>query len=269
MHLANIWNYLIYKQSFTPSWYVCCLVITAFKQCLKVLHSNPLRHTHPAKTNPKRTPNKKTRPEAFSQLKLVLFSIWSMLYQNSIVSMYSSIHLTSLLGEGPTRYDTELKLLSGCYSCNTARHLQTHLKLCPWLYYIHLRKWCVHESQPGNASCSLLRAFVFRERLMKCYYFFSLIKQKPPEMSLVGSKIPSVVEVSAFWQHDSVLCIFNLTAVQFFLVNLRPCKHFCACLSFSQMILQLGFLSHVELNTGKKVWKIKTSEETNPLRVTS
>lgn len=91
---------------------------------------------------------------------------------------------------------------------------------------------------------------------------FFPIKQPPLEVSPVGSKIPSIVEVSAFWQRDSVLCIFNLTTIQIFLVNLRSCKLFCAYLSFfSQMILQLGFLLHVELNTAIKVWKIRTSEE--------
>lgn len=222
---------------------------------------------------PQKTRNKKNKPEAFSQLKLIQSSIWSMLYQNSIVSMYSSIHLTSLLGEGPTRYDTELKLLSGCYSCNTVRHLQPPLKLCPWLYYI-----CDVFMKVSLAMLHI----VFQELLFSekgswstwffVFFFWFYMKQKPPEMSPVGSKTPSIVEVSSFWQHGSVLCIFNLTTVQFFLVNLRPCKHFCACLSFSQMILQLGFLSHVELNTGKKVWKIETSEEIkkkNLLRVTS
>lgn len=118
-----------------------------------------------------------------------------------------------------------------------------------------------------NVSLGMLhlvfQQLLFLEKgLWNTFFFFPPIKQPPLEVSPVGSKIPSIVEVSAFWQHDSVLCIFNLTTIQIFLVNLRSCTLFlCILVFFSQMILQLGFLLYIELNSGIKVWKIRTSEE--------
>lgn len=92
-----------------------------FPEILELLHSGPLRPWD-------------QKMEIFPQLMLIVSFIWPILHQNGIGSMHSSIHLTSLLCEGTAGYDAELKLLSCCYSWNTVKHLQTPLKLCPWLY---------------------------------------------------------------------------------------------------------------------------------------
>lgn len=160
--------------------------------------------------------------EAVSHLKLTLSSLWYKYQQNSIVNTYSSVHLTGLPYEGTTGYHKEITLSSGCYSWNTLRYLCIHLKIYLWL--------CTFQKVICLWSQLAWFHVDFFQELLFVREAHETLKKKS-EMSPVGSKIPSIVEVSASWQHDSVMCIFNLTTIQFFVVHLRSCKHFCARLS--------------------------------------